>query len=211
MLLPVIMYFSSKSNRKVLYKRILLFYFLYSIFNELLNNFSYSRYPDLYFWNGIFFAILKIFLICFIFYSISSSTLLKKLTIISFFTYLSFLLILSIFFNNTSDYNKIPSSVQGIILLILSITFFYEKMKAPDTLFIYSLPEFWYVVAIFIYSSGTFFIYVFAEFWLENKSNIDDYTVIHSFISILTNIIIGYSMWKQSKEKQLTSLKANIL
>lgn len=209
LLFPIVAYFFSKEN-KVFFKKALFAYFAVSIVTELINNFSFSRYPEVYFWYGLFFAIFKIFLFSLIFYKLYSSPFLKKVAIFSFCSFCIFLLLFFLYSNTSNDYNKLPSSVQGIVLLILSLLYFYEKVKNPDTLFVYSLPEFWAITAVFLYASGTFFIYIFAEFWLQNETYLDDYTFIHSSISILENLLIAFSIWKKESTNNFTSLKSNI-
>jgi cbb3-type cytochrome oxidase subunit 1 len=90
---------------------------------------------------------------------------------------------------------------------VLSISFYYEQIKKPEALFIYSLPEFWYVTGVFLHASGTFFIYIFANLWLENKSYIVEYTIIHSVLSIINNLLITFSVWKQFREPSLIKSK----
>ena len=203
LLLPVVIFLISKGNRNVLFKRIVFVFFCLSIFNELINNYTHIRYPSVFNLNGISFAFIKILLICFIFRSIASTPLLRSTAIYGYIIYALALLLFWLFFADSSDYNKTPSSFQSLLLLVLSILFYYEQIKKPEALFIYSLPEFWYVTGVFLHASGTFFIYIFAKLWLSDKSYVAEYTIIHSALSIINNLFISFAIWKQFKEPSL--------
>ncbi|MFY7839226.1 MAG: hypothetical protein ACOVP7_03070 [Lacibacter sp.] len=143
-------------------------------------------------------------LVCLVFRSIAATSFLKKGVLIGFITYVITLSAYFIFFADGNYYDKTPSSFQGVLVIVLSILFFYEQIKKPDTLFIYAVPEFWYVTAVFIHAAGTFFIYIFAAFWLQNKANENDYMNIFGTLSILYNLLIAFAIFKQYKDPLLS-------
>ena len=173
----------------------------------MLNNYTHVRYPAIFNLNGICFAFIKIFLICLVFRSIASTSLLRNTAIYGYIIYAIALLLFWVFFADSSDYNKTPSSFQSLLLLVLSILFYYEQIKKPEALFIYELPEFWYVTGVFLHASGTFFIYIFAKLWLADKSYVVEYTIIHSALSIINNLFISFAIWKQFKAPSLVNSK----
>ena len=140
-----------------------------------------------------------------IFRQIASTELVKKGSLVGYILYAFVLSIFLIFFGADNDYNKTPSAIQGILVISLSILYFYEQIKNPETLFVYSLPQFWFVTAVFIHSSGTFFIYIFAEYWLQDQANTYDYVNIFSSLTIFYNLIIGFAVWKQHKTPSLSN------
>lgn len=170
-----------------------------------MNNYFFYRNFRIYEINGITFSYLKMAIICLIYRSIATSSLLKRGVLIGFVIYVITLSIYFILLADGNYYDKTPSSFQGVLVIILSILFFYEQIKRPETLFIYALPEFWYVTAVFIHAAGTFFIYIFAAFWLQNSSNENDYMNIFGSLSIFYNVIIAFAMYKQYKDPLLSS------
>lgn len=142
-----------------------------------------------------------------IFRQIASSDLVKKGSLIGYIIYAITLSIFFIFYWNDNDYNKTPSAFQSFLIICLSILYFYEQIKNTETLFVYALPQFWFVTAVFIHASGTFFIYIFAEYWLQDRANLYDYGNIFSSLSIIYNLLIGFALWKQHK---IISLSNNI-
>ncbi|RXK62809.1 hypothetical protein ESA94_07375 [Lacibacter luteus] len=144
-------------------------------------------------------------IVCLVFKSISTTSLLRKGVLIGFIIYVFTLSIYFFFFADGNYYDKTPSSFQGVLVIVLSILFFYEQIKKPDTLFIYALPEFWYVTAVFIHAAGTFFIYIFAAFWLQNSANENDYMNIFGSLSILHNLLIAFATFKQYKDPLLST------
>ncbi len=207
LLLPIIIFLITKGSRNVVFKRIIFLFFCLSIFNELLNNFTYVRYPAIFNLNGICFAFIKILLICLVFRSIATTSLLRTTAIYGYIIYAVALFLFWLFFADSSDYNKTPSSFQSLLLLVLSILFYYEQIKKPEALFIYALPEFWYVTGVFLHASGTFFIFIFAKLWLADKSYVAEYTIIHSGLSIINNLFISFAIWKQFKDPSLVNSK----
>lgn len=175
-------------------------FFVLKLTNEIINNYFYYRYYNVYVLNGIIFSYLKIVLICMIYRNIASTSLLRKGAIFGLSSYIIALTIYLIFYADGDYYDKIPSSFQNVLLIGLSILFFYEQIKKPEAFFIYDLPEFWYVTGVFLHSAGTFFIYIFAKFWLQDVTNESDYSNIHGILTILYNLIIGFAVWKQYKE-----------
>lgn len=203
LLIPIVAFFLNKGNKQLYFKKIILVFFILKLLNEVINNYFYYRFYNVYVLNGILFSYLKMVLICMIFKRISSTTLLRKGSLIGLLIYLVTLTIYLIFFADGNYYDKIPSSFQGILLITLAILFYYEQIKKPETVFIYSLPEFWYVTSVFIHAAGTFFIYIFAKFWLQDVTNENEYNNIHGILTIVYNLMIGFAVWKQYKDPLL--------
>ena len=179
--------------------------FLSKLLNEIITNYSFERAPNVYIYNGVIFSYVKMLFTTLVFHQISSSNLLKKGSLIGFVIYLFALTFFLIFNGDESDYNKTPSAFQGILVIALSILYFYEQIRKPETLFVYALPDFWFVTAVFIHAAGTFFIYIFAEFWLQDQTNADDYINIFSSLTIFYNIVIGFALWKKQPDSSLSN------
>ncbi len=75
--------------------------------------------------------------------------------------------------------------------------FYFEQIKNPVNLFIYSTPNFWVVTSILIYLSGTFFIFLYSMNLSEKE--LVDYWAINYFFNILKNLLFGVAVYLQAR------------
>jgi len=92
------------------------------------------------------------------------------------------------------EFDSFSAGLETILIVIYCIAYFFEKMRVPDSLFIYQSDSFWMVTAFLIYSSGTFFLLLYvnsltATADMKLASRIYDY--INSFSLILKNTFIS--------------------
>lgn len=108
-----------------------------------------------------------------------------------------FVFLFPIFGNGGMLLDSIQIGVETIIILIFSFYFLYEKLNDTTTLFIYNTYQFWIVVGIVIYLSGSFFTYIFAS--SLSQKEIDKYWVITNIFSILRTIFFSIAILVNSK------------
>lgn len=66
--------------------------------------------------------------------------------------------------NSKADtFDSIPTVIECLILLSFSIFYLYEQIKDPNNLFLYNTPNFWIVVGIILFFSGTFFLFIYGQ------------------------------------------------
>jgi hypothetical protein len=100
-----------------------------------------------------------------------------------------------------SHYDSLTNVLESILLIIYAIFYFFEQIRKPDHIFFYAIPEFWIIVAILLYFSGTFFIVLYAQSQLEKASFKLQYSVINNAFDILKNLLLGVAMIMQSEDK----------
>lgn len=93
-----------------------------------------------------------------------------------------------------SHYDSLTNVLESILLIIYAIFYFFEQIRKPDHIFFYAIPEFWIIVAILLYFSGTFFIVLYAQSQIENDSFKLQYSVINNAFDILKNLLLGVAM-----------------
>ncbi|MDQ6756470.1 MAG: hypothetical protein M3004_06005 [Bacteroidota bacterium] len=76
----------------------------------------------------------------------------------------------------------------------MCIYYFFDQLKQPNTLMIYSSINFWIIISFLIYLSGTFFLNIYADSMIDNRAFIKEYIVINSSFNILKNILLGIAM-----------------
>lgn len=90
----------------------------------------------------------------------------------------------ALLFKSFFVYDYFTQTIEFIVLLILCLMYFFQKVKITDTTFIYNTYEFWLVAALLIYCAGTFFSF----FIPMNASERNTDTLVFESISRFGNI-----------------------
>jgi len=96
---------------------------------------------------------------------------------------------------------------QSIIVLALSIRYFYKLLKELPTQQLHKLPLFWIVSAFFFTYAGKLVVYTVTHYLTHFED--DDLRIIwtfHNFLTIIVNLLIGYGAWINHKQLKSTSL-----
>lgn len=147
------------------------------------------------------------------FYSFSSFTLIEY-TIFSYFFYLSykqkklkwftvfcfFLFIIafvySIIYNRNIQFDYLPSSIAGTMVIIFSILFFYEQLQHPEINFVYASKTFWIVIGCLIYMSATLFLFISIGVLTIKQEQKTTLWIFNIVSNIITNILFGIAFYK---------------
>jgi ABC-type dipeptide/oligopeptide/nickel transport system permease component len=81
-----------------------------------------------------------------------------------------------------------------MLFFFYCIFYLFERVKDPTSLFLYSSPAFWVVVAIIIYSAGTFFPFIYAQNYIDKPDFENEYKLIHSTLYIAKNLLFSAAM-----------------
>lgn len=138
-------------------------------------------------------------LACFLsyFFIISANRVLKRYLPAVFIFFFIFILIDYFFLRKSNSFNSISAGVEAIIIITLCIYYFYEQLKQPDTILVYTHQSFWIIIAFFIFQSGTFFVYLYVENTVQYKSYEILYSTINSSFFIFKNILFSIAMFKK--------------
>ncbi|MFM9908292.1 MAG: hypothetical protein ACKVOW_03025 [Chitinophagaceae bacterium] len=82
----------------------------------------------------------------------------------------------------------------------LCIYYFFEQMRHPNSLFIYSTAEFWIVTGILIYLAGNFFLFIYNS----NLTNaeLDIYWSINYVFNAIKNILFGLAIFIHGRKQK---------
>lgn len=151
-----------------------------------------------------------------IFYTIISSTKIKKIIPIL----VSIFLIISLFDlsqTNAESFDSLPTVVECLILIALSIFYFYEQLTDSSSLFLYNTANFWIIVGVILFFSGSFFVFIYAQ----NNAHLPGFNTTFKLImgisSLIENIlfliafIIAKNESKSIKSNQIARKKTVIL
>lgn len=166
---------------------------VYSLVTELVNFIMSYDHHYTSFFNFNLFGIVEYCLLTYYIRSRIRNKTLKSLILIlsGLFLIVSIIRISGHYFN---VYDSLSNGLESILLIIYSIFYFFEQISKPSHIFFYAIPEFWIIVAILLYFSGTFFIDTYAQGLIEDQSFKVQYSVINNSFGILQNLLFGVAM-----------------
>lgn len=192
------------------YLPVLVGWALFSKFNGIVKKFviffSFIAITDLLvLWLGLqnknnvivsnFYTILESLFLFYLFNSLSNQQNFKKLLVPIAVLYSFFWLKINFFPNTIHTFHPFDEGIKGIIFIFLSMRLLIEisnDLKLP----LYNNYRFWLVMAMLLYFSTTFIVFVTST-WLIKEEQVMAmrYTwFIHSFATILTNILSTYGL-----------------
>ena len=109
--------------------------------------------------------------------------------------------------NGNRNYLDNIAAIENVIVIILSIVYFFKQISNPDNLDFQKNPQFWVVCAYLIYSAGTFFLFLYIS-TLPLKDQQSDYILNYIFL-IPKSMLLSIAMFMkntfpQRKKFQLT-------
>ena len=117
-----------------------------------------------------------------------TNAILKKVIVFISLLFVVFALVNYVHANKT-DFYSIPSSVENILVITYCIMYMFEQISKPQISFIYSSPNFWVVLGLFIYTSSTLFLFITTSSLSGDEQN--KYWIINNISNIISNILFS--------------------
>lgn len=182
---------------------ILLTSFLCDAAADLIHRFRIGATPGLPNYNvnipsHIYSIISTILIILFFYYSLGQRKLRIPLLIIGvlFFVF-SFFNFISLQKMMIDSYTIIA---KGLLIIVLSITFFHHLLKQPPIEKVTNLPVFWIVSALFFNYTTTLILASFSHYLIiVHHDNLLVWINIHNAIALIVNLIVAWGVWLQCK------------
>jgi len=133
-------------------------------------------------------------LVCFFRVTLSEKAI--KILIISF-TILSILNVL--FVENLNEFNTLARAIEALILIIISLMYFYTLLQDLSEQYIERSPLFWIATSILIYFSGSFFIFIYGNYIMPSAKLSLTFWAIHALFSIIKYILLTVALWINPK------------
>ena len=108
-------------------------------------------------------------------------------------------------FNRNDNLDTIPVTFQAIFIMSLCVIYFFEQIRNPNSLFIYSTSEFWVVTGILVYLAGTFFIFIYSANLTQEELN--RYWPINYIFNALKNILFGLAIYIHGRKDRKANEK----
>lgn len=187
---------------------VLAVYVLYSLLSLLILNAAIQSFSNKEFLSYRIYTVIEC--LCFIgffHYVILSSKAKKVLYVLA-----ALFLVFSIFDltqTKAESFDSLPTVFECLILIALSIFYFYEQLTDSSSLFLYNTPNFWVIVGVILFFSGSFFVFIYAQSNSHLPGFNTTFKLIMGISSLIENIlfliafIIAKNESKSIKSKQI--------
>jgi hypothetical protein len=131
-----------------------------------------------------------------VYYYLFNSKIIKRVLLGSIVLVAVFAIADPIFIENIASMNTIPRFINSILLIVLSMLFFYKIFIDMKIFPLGSHPMFWINTGILIYFSGTLFLFIFSNSLMEQSDQTYwESWIIHSILNILLNLFFAIGLW----------------
>jgi hypothetical protein len=175
-----------KESVKWVYSFFGLFIFTHAILSFLI----YLYWGDtarLYF--NILFIPVEFIIISYFFFQALNYEVHKKIVI-----WLSAAFIIALLLKSIQDsgqvFDSVLNGIESLLVIFYSLLYFYEQLRYPKSLFIYSQPVFWGVSGFFLFFTTSFFVFIYRQTLWSDKDFIVQYFYIHALAGILRNLLL---------------------
>lgn len=140
------------------------------------------------------FVVVEFCLFSWFFYLIIFNKKLKKVIPVIIVFFVIFSLFCLIFLPESTSFSSITAGVEAVLIISMCIYYFFDQLKQPNTLMIYSSIYFWIIISFLTYLSGTFFLNIYADSMISSKAFKIQYVIINSSFVILKAILLAVAM-----------------
>jgi hypothetical protein len=113
----------------------------------------------------------------------------------------------NLFFIQGTSMNSYTYTLHTIIVLILSVAYFFKLLMELPAQQLQKFPMFWIVSGIFFSHAGKLAIYAVTHYLIHFvKDNLIIVWSFHNFLTIIGNLVIAYGAWLNHKQLRSTSL-----
>lgn len=200
--LPIFLFFLRRGTQKKENWVIFLFT-LFSLIQQVALHFSTLHYPKIAQFISFSNPITYLLFIFFFFRLVIINKFNQQ--IVLFFTLLYVAVqIIPIIFNTSASITSIITTFNTVIILLFCLLYFFEQIRFPKTIFIYTQSSFWVIAGFLIFSSGTFFIFWYNNINYQTAEFDDLYMAIHALIYITRNILFSVAFLIRSEKQPFT-------
>lgn len=199
--LPLLFFFIYKRKRKEKIVRVILFYIIYCIFQDVANYF-FSSVPSLRS-NVIYlfalYTIVEFSLFClFYYYLFPDKHVIRKITKIAWASFLIFAILDFFLINQFKNFDSFTIGVESLILILLCGYYLYYQVTTTLSMFVYRTFNFWIIVTFLMYISSTFFLYLMTDTMGEDHEFQKYYLFINFGANILKNILLCFAISRKN-------------
>ena len=89
------------------------------------------------------------------------------------------------------------NAVDGLVLIIVSIVFFYKLLNELKVVNIHRLPILWIAFGTLFYYSGNLFVFLAANYLVhDHPDTLNKFWILHNILNITKNIFFAIALWQ---------------
>lgn len=103
----------------------------------------------------------------------------------------------SLFISGLYQFNAYSRSLEALIIMIVSMLYFYKIYETESDIFFDKAPGFWIVVGLLVYFSGALFSFLLStEILSQSPDRFYGSWILHNVSNTIKNIILTVALWK---------------
>lgn len=91
------------------------------------------------------------------------------------------------------------NAVDGLVLIVVSILFFYKLLSELKVVSIHRLPVLWISFATLFYYSGNLFVFLAATYLETDQDYLSVFWILHNVLNIIKNVLFAIGLWQSYK------------
>lgn len=96
------------------------------------------------------------------------------------------------------------NAVDGLLLVIISIAFFYKLLNELKVTNIHRLPILWISFATLFYYSGNFFVFLASGYLEQDPDTFILFWMLHNVLNVIKNILFAIALWQSYRTMKLS-------
>ena len=190
-LLPLILFLAFSLRKSTVALKVIFFYCIFSLGTDFTTSIFPANSVAIRELQSLFTIIEYTFVISFLFLIAKNATIKKIIVGVSvlYFIYWLIYFIQNFIKSQNTSFDAVPASIESILITIFCLLFLFEQISNTQDYFLYLSPNFWIVLAFFIYMSGTLFLFIVSTSISVNEKN--QYWIINNICNIITNILVS--------------------
>jgi hypothetical protein len=133
----------------------------------------------------------------------------KKIILICTISYLA-LQFVPLLVEPTPTITSIVTTVNTVFILLFCLLYFFEQIRFPKTMFIYTQSSFWSIVGLLVFSAGTFFIFWYNTIIKQSEVFENQYIIIHALIFIIRNLLFSIAFVIKPDKRALSDSQLSL-
>lgn len=111
-----------------------------------------------------------------------------------------FSLLNSVFYESIFTFNAFARAVEALIIILLSLLYFYSTLRNMTEKDLVSSPMFWISSGVLLYFSASLFIFIYSNILFGETKNSFTIWGLHAIMSIILYIFYTIALWVKPKQ-----------
>jgi hypothetical protein len=109
-----------------------------------------------------------------------------------------------IFVQGYDAINSYTRTSEGVVMIVLSLLYFYGLLQDLPSRNIQRLPMFWINIGVLFYFSGIFFVMIFTDYMVNVlKADLVTPWIFHNFLGIVRYLLFAFALWQNRRNLRL--------